>query len=62
VPDLPVADDHAGNPFLAGGGRLPRRITKPLAAAGMGVNPVSAFYHDQLFVPADRAEEAVQIL
>jgi hypothetical protein len=37
-------------------------ITARLAAAGMGVNPVSAFYHDHLFVPADRAEEAVEHL
>ena len=37
-------------------------ITARLAAAGMGVNPVSAFYHDHLFVPADRAEEALAIL
>jgi hypothetical protein len=37
-------------------------ITAELAAAGMGVNPVSAFYHDHLFVPVDRAEEAVRIL
>ncbi|TJW82936.1 MAG: ACT domain-containing protein [Mesorhizobium sp.] len=37
-------------------------ITTRLAAAGMGVNPVSAFYHDYLFVPADRAEEALAIL
>jgi len=28
----------------------------------MGVNPVSAFHHDHLFVPADRAEEALLIL
>lgn len=33
-----------------------------LAAAGMGVNPVSGFYHDHLFVPADRAEDAIRIL
>ena len=33
-----------------------------LAAAGMGVNPVSAFHHDHLFVPAERAEEAVVLL
>lgn len=33
-----------------------------LAAAGMGVNPVSGFYHDHLFVPADRAEDAMRIL
>jgi hypothetical protein len=37
-------------------------ITTRLAAAGMGVNPVSAFYHDHLFVPADRAEEALTLL
>ena len=37
-------------------------ITARLAAAGMGVNPVSAFYHDHLFVPVDRAEEAMAIL
>lgn len=37
-------------------------ITTRLAAAGMGVNPVSAFYHDHLFVPAERAEEAVELL
>lgn len=37
-------------------------ITTRLAAAGMGVNPVSAFYHDHLFVPVDRVDEAVQIL
>ncbi|PBB23857.1 MULTISPECIES: ACT domain-containing protein [unclassified Mesorhizobium] len=37
-------------------------IATRLAAAGMGVNPVSAFYHDHLFVPADRAEEALGLL
>ena len=37
-------------------------ITARLASAGMGVNPVSAFYHDHLFVPADRAEEALELL
>lgn len=37
-------------------------ITTRLAAAGMGVNPVSAYFHDHLFVPAERAEEAVRIL
>ena len=37
-------------------------ITARLARAGMGVNPVSAFYHDHLFVPADRAEEAMELL
>ncbi|MGX7875831.1 ACT domain-containing protein [Mesorhizobium sp. ORM6] len=37
-------------------------ITARLAAAGMGVNPVSAFYHDHLFVPANRAQEALELL
>ena len=37
-------------------------ITRRLAEAGMGVNPVSAFFHDHLFVPADRADEAVALL
>lgn len=37
-------------------------ITTRLATADMGVNPVSAFYHDHLFVPAGRAEEAIVIL
>ncbi|WP_296738661.1 ACT domain-containing protein [Mesorhizobium sp.] len=37
-------------------------ITTRLAAAGMGVNPVSAFYHDHLFVPAERADEALGLL
>jgi hypothetical protein len=37
-------------------------ITSHLAAAGMGCNPVSAFYHDHLLVPVDRADEAMEIL
>jgi hypothetical protein len=37
-------------------------ITARLAKAAMGVNPVSAFHHDHLFVPVDRAEEALLIL
>ena len=37
-------------------------ITARLAAAGMGVNPVSGYFHDHLFVPADRAEEAMSLL
>jgi hypothetical protein len=41
--------------FLAAVGTL-------LADAGIAVNPVSAFHHDHLFVPLDRAEEALRIL
>ena len=37
-------------------------IATMLAAAGMGVNPVAGFYHDHLFVPEDRAEDAMAIL
>ena len=37
-------------------------LLPPLAAAGIGVNPVSAYFHDHLFVPAERAEEALAIL
>lgn len=37
-------------------------ITTRLAAASMGVNPVSGYFHDHLFVPAERADEAVRIL
>src|SRR3712207_1841290 len=37
-------------------------ITRRLASAGLSVNPVSAFHHDHLFVPADRAEEAMGLL
>ena len=38
------------------------RITTALADAGISVNPVSAFYHDHLFVPENRAREAMEIL
>jgi uncharacterized protein len=37
-------------------------ITARLAEAGISVNAVSAFYHDHLFVPQDRAEEAMACL
>ena len=38
------------------------RITTVLAKARMGVNPVSGFYHDHLFVPEDRADDAMAVL
>ena len=38
------------------------RIATELAKHNMGVNPVSAFYHDHLFVPADRAKDAMDVL
>ncbi|HLZ03137.1 MAG TPA: ACT domain-containing protein [Bradyrhizobium sp.] len=37
-------------------------ITARLAEAGISVNAVSAFYHDHLFVPAGRADEALALL
>ena len=37
-------------------------ITKALAEAGVSVNPVSAYYHDHLFVPVDQAELALEKL
>ncbi|MBC6608664.1 ACT domain-containing protein [Hymenobacter sp. BT188] len=38
------------------------RITALLAAHGISVNAVSAFYHDHLFITTARAEEAMQLL
>ena len=37
-------------------------ITKRLAAAGISVNAISAYYHDHLFVPLQKAEITMQIL
>ena len=37
-------------------------ITARLAEAGISVNAVSAFHHDHLFVPVDRADEAMALL
>lgn len=37
-------------------------ITARLAEAGISVNAVSAFHHDHLFVPADRADAAMAVL
>lgn len=37
-------------------------IAAALAAEGISVNVLSAFHHDHLFVPADRAEDAMRIL
>jgi uncharacterized protein len=38
------------------------RIATELAKADMGVNPVSGFYHDHLFVPDGRQNDALCIL
>ena len=37
-------------------------ITNKLAEHNISVNPVSAYYHDHLFVPSDRAKEAMNLL
>ena len=37
-------------------------ITAKLAAAGISVNAVSAYYHDHLFVPVEHADLAMEIL
>jgi uncharacterized protein len=37
-------------------------ITTKLANAGISCNPVSAYYHDHLFIPASRANEAMDLL
>lgn len=38
------------------------RIATRLAAQGMGVNPVAGYFHDHLFVPEDRADDAMAAL
>jgi hypothetical protein len=38
------------------------RITTELAKHGMGVNPVSGFFHDHLFVPDGRQHDAMKVL
>lgn len=38
------------------------QIATELARHGMGVNPVAGYFHDHLFVPEDRAEEALAVL
>lgn len=37
-------------------------VATKLKERGMGVNPVSGFYHDHLFVPVGREAEAVEVL
>lgn len=37
-------------------------VTSQLANRGISVNPVSAYYHDHLFVPNSRAQEAMGLL
>ena len=37
-------------------------ITDKLAKRGISVNPVSAYYHDHLFIPLEKADEAMSLL
>ncbi len=37
-------------------------VAAPLSAAGISTNAVAAFYHDHLFVPRDRADDAIAVL
>lgn len=37
-------------------------VTTRLALAGISVNAVSAYFHDHLFVPVDRASDALRVL
>jgi len=41
---------------------LTARVSTVLAERGISCNIVAGFYHDHLFVPADRADEAKTIL
>ena len=38
------------------------RITEVLAAQGISVNVISAFYHDYLYINKDQAQEALNLL
>ncbi len=37
-------------------------ITNRLGTAGISVNAISAYYHDHLFVPTERADQAMKLL
>lgn len=37
-------------------------ITRALADAGIGTNPVAGFHHDHLFVPWERRDDAMAVL
>lgn len=41
---------------------LTAAVSAALARAGVAVNVVAAFHHDHLFVPLERAEQAVDVL
>jgi hypothetical protein len=37
-------------------------ITNKLASSGISVNPISAYYHDHLFVPSEKAGMVMRLL
>ncbi|MDR7304026.1 ACT domain-containing protein [Haloactinomyces albus] len=41
---------------------LTAAVTSRLARAGMSCNVLAGYYHDHLFVPAERGHEAVELL
>jgi len=41
---------------------LTARVAASLAARGIAANVIAAYFHDHIFVPAERAAEAVGIL
>ena len=41
---------------------LTAAVSTVLANAGISANVVAAYFHDHIFVPSDRAEEAVNLL
>lgn len=43
-------------------GFLPVITTRLAEKLDVGINPVSGFYHDHLFVPGGRADEVVDVL
>jgi hypothetical protein len=38
------------------------KITENLSSNGISVNPVSAYYHDHIFVPSDKADKTMVLL
>ncbi|WP_259781639.1 ACT domain-containing protein [Aestuariispira ectoiniformans] len=38
------------------------QVATVLAEAGIPVNPVAGYFHDHIFVPSDRADDALSIL
>lgn len=41
---------------------LTAAVSSALADAGISANVIAAYYHDHIFVPAERAEEALHVL